>query len=279
METESKHQNDPRPVDKMITDPELRKIARERKLRLDIVEKDYALGWILIGIYNSSLSNSLLFKGGTALSKIYFPFNWRISEDLDFTLSENSIMEDMPDKLSDELPRIVEDLSDGLVLDFKEEPYINPGFSRVRVQFNGPISKNTVKIEFTKENFIGDFELVTVSQTYDYPEYNALSYTLENIFSEKLRSLIERTKIRDYYDSWRLLEVTAIDLENAKSLFYRKCKAREIVFNNVQQFFPENLVETLEPYLYTLTRLTAEPLPPLRDLIQELKTSLEIMFQ
>ena len=103
----------------MITDFELRKIARERNLRLDIVEKDYALGWILIGIYNSSLKNSLLFKGGTALSKIYFPFNWRISEDLDFTLSENSIMEDMPDKLLDELPGIVEDLSDGMVLDFK----------------------------------------------------------------------------------------------------------------------------------------------------------------
>ena len=263
----------------MITDPELRKIARERKLRLDIVEKDYVLGWIIIGIYNSSLSNSLLFKGGTALSKIYFPFNWRISEDLDFTLSENSIMKDIPGKLLDELPKIVEDLSDGLTLNFKEEPYINPGFSRLRVQFNGPISKNTVKIELTKEKFIGDTELVTVSQTYDYPEYNALSYTLENIFAEKLRSLIERTRIRDYYDSWRLLEVTAIDLEKAKSLFYRKCKAREIVFKNIQQFFPENIVETLEPYIHTLARLTAEPIPPLRDLINELKMSLKMLFQ
>jgi len=66
----------------MITGPELRKMARERNLRLDIIEKDYALGWIMMGIYNSSLKRSLIFKGGTALSKIYFPLNWRISEDL-----------------------------------------------------------------------------------------------------------------------------------------------------------------------------------------------------
>ena len=263
----------------MITGPELRKMARERNLRLDIIEKDYALGWIIMGIYNSSLKHNLLFKGGTALSKIYFPLNWRISEDLDFTLSENSAMEDVPDKLLDELPSIVEDLSDGMVLDFKEEPYINPHFLRSRVQFTGPISKNTVKIEVTRENFIGESLQVTVSQTYDYPVFNALTYTLENILAEKMRSILERTRIRDYYDTWRILKVTPIDLEKTKTLFHKKCETRKIIFSNIQQFFPENLEETLEPYLHTLTRLTAEPPPPLKELLKDLGKNLETMFQ
>jgi len=131
----------------------------------------------------------------------------------------------------------------------------------------------------TKENFIGETHTVTVPQTYDYPEYNALSYTLENILAEKLRSLIERTKIRDYYDSWRLLEETPIDPRKVKSLFHRKCKARQIVFTNTLQFFPENLAENLQPYAYTLTRLTAEPIPPIRDILQELNDSLDNLFQ
>lgn len=54
----------------MISLPELRKISRERKLALDLIEKDYAIGWILFGISSSSLSDKLVFKGGTALSKV-----------------------------------------------------------------------------------------------------------------------------------------------------------------------------------------------------------------
>ena len=57
----------------MISPQELRKIAREKKLALDLVEKDYVLGWILYGIYSSPLSKCLAFKGGTALQKFISP--------------------------------------------------------------------------------------------------------------------------------------------------------------------------------------------------------------
>lgn len=66
----------------MIEDRILRRIAAEQKVGLDLIEKDYVLGWLLKGISSSSISGKLIFKGGTALSKVYFPLNWRISEDL-----------------------------------------------------------------------------------------------------------------------------------------------------------------------------------------------------
>jgi len=266
-------------MDEMIADRVLRRIARERKLRLDIVEKDYALGWILNGIAASSLRTKLIFKGGTALSKVYFPFDWRISEDLDFTLSKNAALEDISTNLLDELPGIVEEASGGMILNFKDRPFINPGFLRARVQFTGPISKNTVKIEVTKEDFIGEIDTIDVPQTYDYPEFSVLSYTLNNILAEKLRSMIERTRIRDYYDSWRLLKINAVDVERVKGLFIKKCEARDIIFRDVSMFFPDNLIGTLEPYLGTLTRLTVEPLPPLRQMIDELRKNLERKFE
>lgn len=262
----------------MISRPELRKIARDRNLRLDLIEKDYAIGWMIIAISISSLKDRLIFKGGTALSKVYFPLNWRISEDLDFTLSRNSTMEDVSTRLLDELPSITEELSGGLTLDFKKKPFFNPGFLRSRVQFTGPISKNAVKIEVTTENFIGEFANVGVTPTYDYPEFGTVAYSLNNVLSEKLRSIIERTRIRDYYDSWRLLKMKAVDVETVRYLFYKKCEGKGIVFENVNQFFPENVVETLEPYLHTLTRVTSEPMPPLNEMLEELRMNIESFF-
>lgn len=41
---------------------------------------------MLYGIYTAEFGENLLFKGGTALSKLYFPETWRFSEDLDFTV-------------------------------------------------------------------------------------------------------------------------------------------------------------------------------------------------
>jgi hypothetical protein len=64
--------------------------AREEKLAAGIVEKDYALTWLLKGFYlmGSGLDDRLVLKGGTAIRKVYFPQAWRFSEDLDFTVAK-----------------------------------------------------------------------------------------------------------------------------------------------------------------------------------------------
>lgn len=58
------------------------------------LEKNYVLSWVLIGITKSKMTNTLCFKGGTALKKIYFP-NYRFSEDLDFTLLTDISIEEI----------------------------------------------------------------------------------------------------------------------------------------------------------------------------------------
>lgn len=74
-------ENKTRRVDVLIERRELLEQARLKHLNLQIIEKDYVLGWLLFGF---SRFDSLYFKGGTALSKVYFPQTWRLSEDLDF---------------------------------------------------------------------------------------------------------------------------------------------------------------------------------------------------
>ena len=77
----------------MIDKSELLEKARERHLSLQMIEKDYVLGWLLFGV---SKIPGLVFKGGTALSKIYFPEIWRLSEDLDFALPEEDLNNVLP---------------------------------------------------------------------------------------------------------------------------------------------------------------------------------------
>lgn len=77
--------------------------------------------------------------------------------------------------------------------------------------------------------------------------------------AEKIRTLLERGKVKYYYDFWRLLKVEQFDRRRVKGLFLRKCEAKGIVFTRFEQFFPTELVDTLKPHVKVgLTRLSAE---------------------
>jgi predicted nucleotidyltransferase component of viral defense system len=258
----------------MILAQELRKAARDRSLPVDLVEKDYILGWLLFGIASSSVSKQLAFKGGTALSKVYFPNQWRLSEDLDFTLLKETDLTVIATSIEQEIPRLVQKAS-GIAATIKHQPFTNPTYLQSRFQYTGPISKNKVKIEISKEEFVGDVVQKSVPQLLDYPRFVVNVYSLENLLAEKIRTLLQRGKVRDYYDVWKLLKVEKFDNGRVKDIFLQKCKTKNIVFSSLEQFFPTDLIGILKPYLNKgLTRLTAEPLPPLETMIEELKTSL-----
>ena len=65
---------------------ELRRDSKTTGFDLATLEKDYALTWLLSGIYSrdSKIRDLLILKGGTAIRKVYFP-EWRLSEGLNFT--------------------------------------------------------------------------------------------------------------------------------------------------------------------------------------------------
>ena len=77
----------------MITRADIDDRVRLWGLREDVVEKDYALGWVLWGIGTDPLLHrTWVFKGGTCLKKCYIE-TYRFSEDLDFTVLEDGPIE------------------------------------------------------------------------------------------------------------------------------------------------------------------------------------------
>jgi len=70
---------------------EIQQKARSVGVRDQQIKKDYILSWLLQGIaQHAQLSKAIVFKVDTVLKKVYFE-DYRFSEDLDFTLLDNTI--------------------------------------------------------------------------------------------------------------------------------------------------------------------------------------------
>lgn len=64
----------------------LARVAKRSGVILGVIERDFAQGYLLEALAaEPALSSTLVFKGGTALKKVYFGDAYRFSEDLDFT--------------------------------------------------------------------------------------------------------------------------------------------------------------------------------------------------
>ncbi len=201
----------------MISKREILAIASELRLLPSVIEKDYVLGWLLAGINaHPVLANSWVFKGGTCLKKCYFE-TYRFSEDLDFTLRDESQLDGV--FLRRAITEIVDWVSSesGIVLPADHlsiDVYANSRDRLVcqgKVGYRGPVSpSNTaggwpkIKLDLTADEVL---VLPTVKREVFHPYSDRPSsgvwinsYAYEEAFAEKLRALAERTRPRDLYD-------------------------------------------------------------------------------
>lgn len=199
----------------MISRRELLDTANTMSLLPSVVEKDYALGWALAGIFaHEELRESWVFKGGTCLKKCYFE-TYRFSEDLDFTLKDASHLQE------GFLQRVFKDVGEWIYertglefpadlqdFDIYENLRGNPSCEG-KLSYRGPIAPNSGGLPRIKLDLTADERLVMppvrvpIFHPYnDAPEdgIEVLAYAYEEAFGEKTRALIERTRPRDLYD-------------------------------------------------------------------------------
>ncbi|MBI4005515.1 MAG: nucleotidyl transferase AbiEii/AbiGii toxin family protein [Gammaproteobacteria bacterium] len=198
----------------MIDRQEVMELAREFGLAPNIIEKDYALGWMLAGISaHPELGQSWVFKGGTCLKKCYFE-TYRFSEDLDFTLTDPAHLDEQ--FLIDSFTRLAEWVYDNTGIEIPQDTirfdvHDNPrGNLSVegRVGFRGPLQRQgdapRIKLDLTNDELLVlDPVMREVHHPYsDKPEngIHILSYCFDEVFAEKIRALSERERPRDLYD-------------------------------------------------------------------------------
>lgn len=94
----------------------------------------------------------------------------------------------------------------------------------------------------------------------DVPAVSLPAYSIEEIFVEKLRSLYQRARARDYYDIYRLLEQESFDDEVIVTALREKARAHDVEIA-LAQGVPEDDVEAVRAYWeQALDRLVTEQL-------------------
>ncbi len=195
--------------------------AGGRRISEAVLERDYCLAWLLVGLSRSPLREQLVFKGGTALKRCYFG-DYRFSQDLDFTLAEELTIESILAALEavyDEVRR-----ASGIGFRYsREDPKKHQNSHTFYLAYEGPLptaSAKRVKVDITiRERFVCPPQERLIIRGYDeyadLPEDSSIRvYALDEIAVEKVVALTDRARNepRDLYDVWYLTSEKHVDL-------------------------------------------------------------------
>lgn len=187
-------------------------INKTLKYPLDVAEKDYFLAVVSKIIYESSMKDALIFKGGTALYHTYMS-QLRFSEDLDFSSNQN--------KMSMEEIKAIFVPYD--FLSIKKEYQSKATFKIERLLFTGPLGQpNSLKIEV---DFLQNVVLPPREMNY----HNVYGVTtkvrvmdIREILAEKIRAMNDRVRYRDFYDFSMICLKLGINLNETVELIRKK---------------------------------------------------------
>ncbi|MCD6227065.1 nucleotidyl transferase AbiEii/AbiGii toxin family protein [Candidatus Micrarchaeota archaeon] len=174
---------------------------RKGLLNKEFIEKDYYIDHVLYEIF--SRTNNVVFKGGTALYKIYgFP---RFSEDIDL-----SMINDV------DVNSIIAQVSEKLGFRYSIKKF---GTSvMVKFTFNGFLTDtNRIRVDFSKYHKPISYSLVEyVSDYIDVKPFLLYVMDKKEILSEKVHAIYHRNKARDMYDLFYLLRTEEFDVNLIK---------------------------------------------------------------
>jgi len=187
---------------------EIKEIARRIGVPESTIERDYAQGWLLAHLTSYF---DMALKGGTGIRKVYLD-GYRFSDDLDFTLLDEYGIDDVEARVKNAIGAAKRESG----IDFEEEIIVEETESGYQVSTYFRFLRRTgsplrIKLDLTrKENEIVLLPLekrMIIHSYTDIVENKVLSYSLTEVFAEKIRALFERTRPRDLYDVWRLSEL------------------------------------------------------------------------
>jgi len=239
----------------MIDYLQVQRLALKNNVSPEIIEKDYFIELVLFYYSkDSSLCENLVFRGGTALKKVYFP-EYRFSEDLDFVIDNNKeiniykeIIIQILQKISSDYPIKIDKRSmfkrDRLQLFITYD--IIPDIRGVK----------ELKVDILQDYYIPKHERKRL--LFSYPEFenkNSVleTYALESVICDKIGRILDvDDEPRDLYDLWYLLKLD-LDIKILKKEFKNKYGygiiipnlLREIVKNDYRQNWENRLIHQM----------------------------------
>ena len=232
----------------MIDYSQVQRLALKNNVSPEIIEKDYFIELVLFYFSKDSfLCEDLVFRGGTALKKVYFP-EYRFSEDLDFVIDNNkeiNIYEEMIiqilQKISSDYPIKIEKRSmfesDRLQLFIIYD--IIPDIRGVK----------ELKLDILQDYYIPKHERKRL--LFSYPEFenkNSVleTYALESVICDKIGRILDvDDEPRDLYDLWYLLKLD-LDIKILKKEFKNKYGYGIIISNLLREIAKDDYRQNWE---------------------------------
>ena len=172
------------------------------------VEQDLVICRALIEIFkNDFLADSLAFRGGTALHKLYLQPQPRYSEDIDLVQIK-----------AGSIGKVIDNIREALSFLGKAKVETGETMSAMTFRFESefpPVVSLRLKIETNcREHFtvLGwEKKPFEVKSSWFNGECNLTTYKLEELLGTKLRALYQRRKGRDLYDLWKAFKHSKIN--------------------------------------------------------------------
>lgn len=184
-----------------------------------MVEQDLLLGRVLVELFaDMEISRQLVFRGGTALHKLFFESPMRYSEDIDLVQREAG-------PIGPVFNRVRELLESWMgVPQRKQGPGIATMVFRIQSE-DAPPQPLRVKVEINTREHFQALPLLTkrfvISSRWFSGEAILPVYDLNELLATKLRALYQRRKGRDLFDLASALRSCAVDSETIVSVFER----------------------------------------------------------
>lgn len=204
---------------------------------MEMIEHDLVISKALVCLYsNPVIQEKLVFRGGTALNKLYLNPPSRYSEDIDFV-----------QRYSEPAGQIITAIRASLDswLGEPQRKFTQYGVKlnyRYRAANEMPMR---LKIEINTTEHFNALDL-------DYREFDVdsgwfkgssviTSYALEELMATKLRALFQRRKGRDLFDAWHIFGTDLVDRDMVIELFQKYCErggtliSRKTFMDNMEQ--------------------------------------------
>ena len=200
------------------------------------VEQDLIISRALINLYErEKIRENLVFRGGTALNKLFFKPPIRYSEDIDLVQI-----------ISQPIGPLIAEIRTALSWLGQPKGKLTNRSAKLTYQY-GSIDniQRKLKIEInTTEHFsvynLIDYEFAVQSSWFS-GKTSIKTYHLNELIGTKLRALYQRSKGRDLYDIWFVLKNKLIDCEAVVSIFKKYCDNEGLRITRAD--FEENLFE------------------------------------
>jgi predicted nucleotidyltransferase component of viral defense system len=180
-----------------------------------MIEQDLILSRALVDLYRQpKISNSLAFRGGTALNKLFLNPAARYSEDIDFVQCRSEPIGEIIDAIRAALDswlgepkRKLTERSAKLIYRYHS--------------LDGVPAKLKIEINTTEHFQVEPLQSMPFEVNSEWFSGSAFikTYQLNELMGTKLRALYQRRKGRDLFDLWLALERKLIDPARVVSIF------------------------------------------------------------